>query len=659
MVKQKYIIYLAVIFALPCKAQVTNTNANISILSGTFIKLIGTDFVNQSGGAIINNGNLELQNDITNNGSFVSGNNSNLVFSGTNQEIKGSNDLDIRNLKIDNGATLTINKDVSLKGNLENNGTFNASGTTVFNGSALQTISGNSTTTFNNLTIGSSGVSLSAPVEVKRLLTLTGNLTTNNQPFTLLSDASGTAMVVNSGGVVNGTATMQRYINPAINAGAGYRHYSSPVVSTTVNDLATAGFTPKVNTAFNALPTPNISLAAFPNIFEYDQSRISATYPDFGTGWKSPAALNATLQPGKGYDVQINASAKVDFQGTLNNGNITVSNLGNGGGIESGWHLLGNPYPAPIDWNLLSKPSGMNNALYVYRSTSAYNGTYSSYINGVGAAGANLIPAMQGFFVRNTSASPINLNFTNAARLTSYANPNFYRTSETRPLLQLNLKDGQNREDAAHIYFEQGATSSVDNAFDAYKVLNTDGSPNLYSRAGNTKLSINGLPLLSQAVVVPLGTLFSQGGTYVIETARLLNFTLSETVMLEDRKLNAWHNLKSNLPVSFTATVSDTSRFFLHFNRNVNNLTENIEEADVQIYPNPASSTFQLDLTSASGATNVEISNAIGQLVWNKTVAISGRSTVLQVDASRFSRGVYQVKVQTEKGLVVKKVVIQ
>ena len=60
-----------------------------------------------------------------------------------------------------------------------------------------------------------------------------GNLTTNAQTLTLLSDATGTALVDNSGaGVVNGTATVQRYI-ASTNSGLGYRHYSAPVSGST------------------------------------------------------------------------------------------------------------------------------------------------------------------------------------------------------------------------------------------------------------------------------------------------------------------------------------------------------------------------------------------------------------------------------------------
>ena len=77
--------------------------------------------------------------------------------------------------------------------------------------------------------------------------------------LTLLSTpTAGTALVVNTNGAVTGPATMQRAIDPSLNAGPGYRHYSSPVASTTLSDLTTTpGFTPIFNQAYNTSATPH------------------------------------------------------------------------------------------------------------------------------------------------------------------------------------------------------------------------------------------------------------------------------------------------------------------------------------------------------------------------------------------------------------------
>ncbi|RZL09382.1 MAG: DUF4394 domain-containing protein, partial [Hymenobacter sp.] len=130
-----------------------------------------------------------------------------------------------------NGGLLNVYGDF-----LNNDGTVagSGSGTVALVGPAQQEIGGPSLSNFRNLTIGSAGAFTSAAVAIERKLTVTGNLTIGNaQNFTLLSNSTtGVAYVVNSGGVVTGTATVRRYIDTSINSGFGYRHYSAPVTNT-------------------------------------------------------------------------------------------------------------------------------------------------------------------------------------------------------------------------------------------------------------------------------------------------------------------------------------------------------------------------------------------------------------------------------------------
>lgn len=638
----------------------TNASFDSNTLSNggtwdTFLSKIGTNSFN-----LIWNGNVSSAWDNPSNwniNTVPSASDIVLIPSGApNDPIISTGNLNLQDITIASGASLTQTGGTSnITGSFTNNGTFFATGGTFsFLGTAQQTISGSGTNIFNNLTVGNSGVSLSAPVQVKQLLTLGGNLSTNNQTFTLLSDASSTAMVVNSGGAVNGTATVQRYISPSLNAGAGYRHYSSPVASTTFNDLTTAGFTPKINNAYNTLPTPGLSLLAFPNIFEYDQSRITATFPTFDTGWKSPISLSGTMQPGRGYDVQLNASSKVDFTGTLNNGTITLSNLGNGGQAESGWHLLGNPYPAPIDWNNITRPASMLDAVYTFRSTSAYSGSYASYVNGVGTLTGGVIPAMQGFFVKATANIP-SFSFTNAARLTSYSNPSFYRTSETRPLLQLSLKDSQNRTDKTFVYQQPGATSGMDAAFDAYSL--PMGQVRLYTLAGSEPLSVNGLALQAASQQVPL-IVEGPSGAYQLKVEQLLNqFQAS----LEDKQLNTMQPLIAATLYAFNHSGGQSgNRFVLHLNARVNGMAKEEKSIELNLYPNPSQGQFQVQLSGVK-ASKVEmtINDLAGKTILHKEAKASSSSSISETIELKAAKGVYLLRVKADMQTINRKIVVE
>jgi hypothetical protein len=275
----------------------------------------------------------------------------------------------------------------------------------VYNGIAAQVTGSGLPAQVGGLGVANfAGVTLSQAVAVSQQVTLQlGNLNTNGQTFTLLSSAAGTAFVVNSlTSVVKGAATVQRYIdntNPV-----GYRHYSAPVSNTTLADLATTGFSPTFNTAYNTSPTPG-TVTPFPTVYGYDQARlatVTSTYGAFDKGWFSPVATDA-MQPTRGYTVNAPKTALVDFVGTLNNGFQPSGPLARGTDARAGWQLLGNPYPAPLDWSTVTEAQrpGMDAAMYVFQSSGQYGGSYRSYANGVGAS--PLIVAGSGYFARVTT----------------------------------------------------------------------------------------------------------------------------------------------------------------------------------------------------------------------------------------------------------------
>ena len=261
-------------------------------------------------------------------------------------------------------VTLTDGSYLIAGGNFTNNGgslatTGAGTGTVVLDLNAAQTIGGTSPTVFPNLTIGTgtaalgTAASLNAPASVRRLLALFGDLTVTGQTFTLLSDATTTAQVVNIGGTVVGAATVQRYITPFFN-GVGYRHYTPPVSGSTVNDLTTASYTPVINPNFNVVGK---SARPFPTVFSYNEQLVNSSgsggSTDFDKDYVSPNSLSDALTPTLGYTVNISAAANVGFVGTLNNGSYTAGNLTRGPYTDSGWHFRGNPYPAPLDWQAM------------------------------------------------------------------------------------------------------------------------------------------------------------------------------------------------------------------------------------------------------------------------------------------------------------------
>jgi hypothetical protein len=480
-----------------------------------------------------------------------------------------------------------------------------------------------STTNANNVT-------LSAPIRVAQVVTIggAGNLVLNGNALTLLSSAAGTALVVNSGtGLVSGnTATVQRYIDASGNTGtSGYRHYSAPVSGATVASLATASFTPVVNAAYNSAAN-SVAVTPYPTVYGYDQSRVGSTsvgtnLSAFDQGYVSPGALTDPLTVGQGYTVQLGNAELVSLTGTLNSGNQTITGS-RSAQAGAGWQLIGNPYPAPLDWGTVasSQLTNMDAAAYVFQSTSAYGGRYTSFTNGIGA-NAGLIATGQGFFVRANAATG-SVALTNANRATTYgATPKFQRTAaDARPQLHLSLtldSAPATVQDETFVYFEQGATAGFDGQYDAYKLANPSGyylgtAAQVPAGTPETGLSISGRAPLTTGTTDAVPVWLSvPAGTYSLTANDLTSFTTlagGTSVYLRDALTGTLTNLATTPSYSFSvaANAPSTGRFTLLFGTATPLATTNaaLSQTIATLYPNP-STTGEVTLSATGLPTNV------------------------------------------------------
>jgi methionine-rich copper-binding protein CopC len=578
----------------------------------------------------------------------------------------------VRNLTFNSGATLTQSGGtLAIAANLTNNGTFlPTSGTVVLGNTAFSNIFGASSIRFWNLTVGTSGAQLSTSIgaSVQRLLTLNGNFSTNGNQFVLESNNTLTALVVNnSSNVVTGTVTVQRAIDPSVNPGLGYRHYSSPVSNSTVGDLATSGFTPLVNPAFNTVASP-YTITPFPTVYGYDDSRLSLTnnLDMFDKGFFSPSALSDPLAVGKGYTVNIAATEVVDFQGTLNNGDLplNLTSTRNTYPSDGGWQFLGNPYPAPLDYSRVAAAdrAGLESAIYIYSSTSQYMGRYRVYVNGIGNP---VVPLGQGFFARAASGqATANMTFRNSQRLTVPNGTTLQRTTaDPRPLVQLTLQgQGAALADEAYVYFENGATSGFDLEYDAEKLPNPSGL-NLATHQVSRQLSIDGQPELGTAQrVVPLAVGVPAPGVYTFTASQLLNLS-AVPVYLRDVQTGALLDLRQQPSYQFTvanAAALNTTRFELIFSPQQPLATVPAALAQqVAVYPNPARTqvAIELPLGLSRQPTTAALLDALGRVV--RTQQLPAGLATHTLPLADLATGVYSLRLTTEQGTVVKKLVIE
>ncbi|GAB3838289.1 hypothetical protein GCM10028821_39700 [Hymenobacter jeollabukensis] len=592
-----------------------------------------------------------------------------VYFNGTvAQTLGGSAQIRFYGLNVQNTVGLTCNGPVYLYGNLTNGGLVNVGSYPWYCvGTSAQTLGGSTTTPirFYDLLIqNSSGVTLGSAAGVTHVLTMTSGNLASAGFLTLHSNASGTAMVVNpvGGGLVTGRSTMERYISGPV---SGYRHYSSPMqlgsatVSEFADDLPVFELNPAYNTVGN---TAN----PFPTFYQYDETRLSAAANVFDRGWMVPTATD-NLLPMRGYSAMTDPTTTVDISGVLQNGAVSIP-LSRGGQTGAGWNLLGNPYPAPIDWDLVPGAAGLDKAMYVYVPSGRYTGAYRSYVNGVGQNGGSKdLAAMQGFFVRATAAAAT-VTLTNAVRHTAYLSPAFERQAQTspatapKPLLRLEARNAQGAADETVLYFDPQAGQGYQAGYDAYKVqLNGNGRPSLWSNTATDALSINGLPALATAGVVPLGLRVSQNGAHTLVLTALQHLPAGTQVLLEDRLLNRRQDLALDSVYAFTMHPDSTrQRFFLWFQPRITSTSSAQPQASVSLFPNPTHGVATLTvagLRETTGTVRAEVLNTVGQVV--RTLSLPVRQGVItqELNLRELPTGVYTLRLHSNGGTVVRRLV--
>jgi fibronectin-binding autotransporter adhesin len=544
-----------------------------------------------------------------------------------------------------------------MQGTITSNGTIAAStGTIEMLGSAAQTLGANlfSSNTINNLIINNTcGVALLGTLNVTGIVTVSnGNLSSDGN-LILNSSVAKTALIDGSGlGNITGNVTMQRYIP----SGFGYKYFSSPFQAASVSEFG---------------DDMNLT-SAFTTFYKYDESRI-------GSGWvnyKTPANI---LIPLTGYAVNFGSNAAantVDITGIVNNGAMSVSLFNHNNAYTKGFNLAGNPYPSPIDWNLVKAyNTNVDDAVYYFKAstTDQYGGSYSTYINGLSSDGIvnNVIPSMQGFFVHVSDGSyPVSgtLSMNNSVRISDLSHPFASKKGSIAkvPLIRLTARftDDISSADPMVLYFDEKGAPEFDSRLDALKLLNTDLKiVNLYSLSPDgTMNSINALPEVSgDNYTVPLGIKLNRTGTgTIIIKIQDIDESLSGLeIYFNDRVTGTSQDLIKDKEYSIALAKGEyNNRFFINLSKGTN-ITTNIPEKGkdddfFKVYSSSGILKAEIhNLNEESGT--LLISNLVGQILYREKVYESGYK---EFDPS-LKDGLYIVSYFSGKIRYSKKILIQ
>jgi hypothetical protein len=478
--------------------------------------------------------------------------------------------------------------------------------------------------TCNNLTIVG-GANLW--VRPGKALTVEGNMTVNGSA-TLESSATGTGTIITLGTVGgSGTFIAQQYLTGSGGGTPDGRHW---YVAPTVGNTNSGAF----------------SAADDNRLWAHDES-LEVTGPN-GTGWTEITDDVTALSPMRGYLARFGATETVEYSGgVFNTGNLSLTDLSRTGTTNSrrGYQLVANPYPSFLNWDDAYSAGSINLLPTVwYRTEQSGSMVFATYnaLLGEGVLGATRdIHPGQAFWVRvdgdgNTGILAVNNDMRS------------HRDGETlrdgTDLIRLTLTNGT-QTDEAMVFFNDLADNGAD-IYDSEKQMAPAEVPQLWSTVEGARMAINGIHGPETQPSVPLGIRVQNAGEYTITATEL---DLPVGAWLEDITTGAFQSLDSEPSYAFTSEGGTfQSRFVLHFSAQVVGLDE--MASGIDIFSFEKNINIILSEETRGTATVLDIA---GRVITTTTLQGQRTTTPLNVSA-----GIYVVRVETERGVESRKVMV-
>lgn len=354
-----------------------------------------------------------------------------IIFAGGNDVLVDVNstvsDMNVQSgssLTIDNGITFRIFGDLTL--DVDATLTCNTGSTVFFESFAgTQTITNNSSNpiTFYNLNIDNeSGVTLnSGPASVSSALDLVDGTLTVNDVLTFVSDAAVTGHLesVSATGNLTGNIIAQRFADAR---NAGWNDISSPAVGATIadldDDLFISGVTGADGYAASTTGGGFVSIYRLNNVTQ---------------AWEAVGNVTDQMTNGVGFEIWLADDitnwngGTWTMPGTINLSDVAQQTLD----IEDGWNLVGNPFPAFLDFEGIANTGNITNN--EFWTVEAVTNTF------VAKDALQVIPPGQGFWVLSNGGTDLIVDPTTdfvASNATFMYKNDYIADEEVRILIQ-------------------------------------------------------------------------------------------------------------------------------------------------------------------------------------------------------------------------------
>lgn len=535
------------------------------------------------------------------------------------------------------------NATTSSVGNLEVNnsaaGTLTISGANLNIHTGLKLLSGAKLNVQNNsvVTLKSNSISFANVAPLTGASTITGNLTVENY-FT--------------GGIgKRGTRMVSSAINESTMRAAGRSIFQQVKEHMVVTGKENGGFDPGNSVSPFAITLTKYNEPAALNVGQFSEitNIITGTVPVelpgsafflFYRGNRDNYTPATALTSTKLLSDYVPESFAASFTGPLNQGEISIpiTHSNNAGDTNNGFNVVGNPYAATIDWDLVyaTNSSIIENQIRIIQPGGAIMTRTKSgsdpavVVNAIGSPeSAQYIQPGQGFYIKKLAAGTSNLIFRESHKSINSAPLRLLTTPNNKPslmsnlsmstdpvvtekqavIMYFNIKNSQNASDETAVVFKNAYSENLDNNDIPYL---TNNSVILGTRSGDgVNLAINYLPELSGQTKFKLLVNASVSGDHTLNFTNLLALGRYKA-MLKDYYLNTTIDLSTNPNYSFNIDKTIASTF-------------GTNRFEISFVEGPA---LKLNLSEFSGQQNVK------NIELNFTTATETTTTKTEIEAS-------------------------
>lgn len=494
----------------------------------------------------------------------------------------------------------------------------------------------------SNISINSAVVS-SGPITISAANTLTitsGNSLTLNSDLTTndgLILESGAQLIVT--GNATGNATYNRMLTSTDDSAAanleGWFTVTPPFSGDALDNAWADNAANSIATSGDALKRGLGTYTESSNTYSYllaDDSNAS------------------TFVAGKGYVVKRTTDGSISFTGTINTDDTGVDVMvTKTAGINTGFNLLGNPYP-----------TNLNVATFITDNTTKLAQQQIWVWNDDGntfnaKTGSSVLSPGQAFFIEANANTSVNIS--EAAQITT-GGDTFQKTANTK--LKLTISN-----DKTHRYAEIDYLATATIGYDAgYEGEVFNGIPDsfllyteLLENNQGKNYQIQSLPNSGlESMVIPIGVKVAENAEFTF-SLEANNIPSDLNVYLEDRVANTFtrlDELNSNYKVTLDAALDGTGRFFLHTKASKALSIDAEILNSVSIFK---TSNNNLRVTGLKdGKASVSLYNLLGKQVLQTSFEAS---TSKDIALPNLATGVYLVNLQTAEGKISKKIILE